>query len=165
MCDFLCFQLYAAGCDTKKELEPAPTEKRLDVPTSCQSLGCQSLGRQSLGRQSLGHLRSTWIALRGRACEVFGRLTPPSRSQVSTCKTRRVSGGNSEELCSIYLSPLRAFRKGEIVKLVDSGRIWNPLRKKDKCKYFYSRQWLSIPVFSEPVTPLAEEVLFVRSES
>ena len=23
---FLCFQLYAAGCDTKKELEPAPTE-------------------------------------------------------------------------------------------------------------------------------------------
>ena len=68
---FLRFQV--PGCDLRKneKITRARTySKRLliDVPMSCHSLG-----RQSLGRQSLGHLRSTWIALRGRACEVFGR--------------------------------------------------------------------------------------------
>ena len=61
------------------------------VPTSCQ--GRQSMGRQSMGRQRLGHLRPTRIALRGR-CLVG--VDTPGRIQVSTCKTWRVSAGDSD---------------------------------------------------------------------
>ena len=74
-----------------------------------------------------GHLQATCIVLRGRACEVFARLTPPRKRQISTCKTRGVlSGGNSEELCSMYLSPLRAVRKEDILILVRSAKILEP---------------------------------------
>ena len=88
---FLFSSYTQLGVTQEKSMSPH-LRKRLDVPTSCHRLG-----RKNLGRQTLGHLCSTWIALRGRACLVFGRLiTPPRICQVSTCQSRRVSGGNSE---------------------------------------------------------------------
>ena len=83
----LCIQLLEAGCDTKKELEPAPTENdfmRIRPDIAWGAIAWVTSARlDSFARESI---RSVWSV----------DMPSPRRQYFSTRKKQRVSGGNYE---------------------------------------------------------------------
>ena len=111
---FLCFQLCTAGCDRKKEIDPAPTESDKMFPRPAIAWGARAWGTSvRLGQFCRGE----------HAGCLLGR-------QASTWRTRCVSRGSSDvhlrDSGFMYLSTLKPARKGDIITSVSSATKLEP---------------------------------------